>query len=205
MAPEEAVEPEEPQQTSGPMITKKGWVVVLVVLLLQTCAFLVFLWFRGGERAPDRQPGPGAGTKVDADFVGKYKVSYSDLNYTIPSTTSATLPTLSMRMEVMLTYTEEEKEDESLRPTAEEMLAFEAAIERLEPAIRDHLQQVVDSMSLQEIQKPVGKSRIKSEMRSYINDRLEGIDFEDKVREQVSKRRVTSDEDVKITQFILSR
>ncbi|MFH0911900.1 MAG: flagellar basal body-associated FliL family protein [Planctomycetota bacterium] len=204
MPEEETLESQEAKQPSGPMITKKGWAVVVSVVFLQACLFGVVLWFWNADVGIEAPKEGKTYTLDDANFLNRYKLSYDNLNFTIMTPGASNLITLSLKMDIILGLTQGEKDNPAIHPSELEMGAFHKAVQGLDPDIRDKLQNIIDSMTLQEIQKPVGKERIKRELRDYINDRLDGLDFKEAVQKDRDKRRIIDANDIKITQFILS-
>ncbi|MHC4870221.1 MAG: flagellar basal body-associated FliL family protein [Planctomycetota bacterium] len=203
MAEEEEVDVKSDESDSGddsPAISKKGWLIVIVVVVLEAVFFglLLYLNKTDPKKASSDKSEIQEG-KIDSAYLGKYKAAFKELNYSIMST-SANMATLSMDIEVLLNPTREEIESEDY-PTDEAMIEFQKAVNSLEPDIRDYLQSTVGSMQLQQLLKQDGKDHIKNQLKSYINERLERINFKT-IDEKVDRKRIT---DVKIPRFILQR
>lgn len=200
MAADEVVEQEgKKEEPSSPAISKKGWIIVIAVVVLEAVFFGLLLYLDKTDPKKNKSEAASIAQKVSSDFLNKYKVTYKDLNYSI-MTTSANMATLSMNMEIILGPTKDEIE-RSEYPTDENMMKFRGAVVALEPDIMDFLQSIIGSMSIQQLLKPDGQEHIKQQVRSYVNERLEQLKFAE-VGDEIDRRRIT---DVKITQFILQR
>jgi flagellar basal body-associated protein FliL len=201
MSADENVEKKEAAEESSPAISKKGWFIVVAVVVLEAVFFCVILFVGKTDAAKD---GSGTGKKAvleDAAYLNKYSIKYEGLNYSI-MTTSSNMATLSMNLDIILGLTEDERDSDSDKPSAEVMEAFKRAVEALEPDIKDFMQNVIDNMTIQRLQKPEGKESIKTQIKNYINGRLERISFGEAIPEEWSRSRVRF---VRITQFILQR
>ncbi len=202
MADEEMVEKsseEEQSGSSGPMISTKGWIVVFTLVIGEAVFFFLLLHFRGTDEGGKKEVA-GRSEVMEAKKVGSYKVSLADLNYSVMTTTQ--MATLSMNIDIILGRTEDERADPNAPlPDEPVMNAYVEAVKSLEPFIRDYMQSIVDNMTIQQLLKPEGKQIIKSKVRTYVNDRLRNLTFEEEDDERGGDR-VT---EVTISQFILQR
>jgi flagellar basal body-associated protein FliL len=202
MAADESAEEQQPEQSEQmPAISRKGWMIVIGVVVLEAVSFVLILFLSRTDSKQEKSEAAEMGARVDADFLNKYKISLQGLSYSV-MTTSANMATLAMKVDILLGMTDEEQNSPGGDvPNQEEMIKFQSAVRALEPDIRDYLQSIIDNMTIQQLLKPEGKDFIKQRVKTYVNDRLERVEFPD-VREKWSRRRVT---DVMITQFILQR
>jgi flagellar basal body-associated protein FliL len=206
MPDEDVMDTPEPQKpASTPLISAKGWGIVLsLVVLWSVFLIVVIAYFSRADNTQGKPKEAKTAVLLDVGSLNKYTIPLPNLTYSIMTVGGATMPTLSMSLEIVLGYTPEEMDNPDQRPDDMDMGAFKEAVKALTPDIFDKLQSIVDSMTYQEIQKPVGKERIKREIMDYINDRLDGIDFSQRVKKEHNKRRIVNVDDIKITQYLIS-
>ena len=199
MAEEEAVE----QAPAGapappPMFSSKGWIVVILIVVLEAVFFNILLFSRNTDPAATALSG-GERKLQPAEELNKYSVSFEGLPFSIQSMTRT--ETLSMNIEIILGLTVEERaRPNALLPAAPVMESYKRAVEMLKPHILDKLRNIIANMSSQQINKPEGEAIIKEEIRAYINERLRSLEFEGE-EGRAGKERVT---EVMLTQVIFS-
>ncbi len=93
----------------------------------------------------------------------------------------------------------EERIEGAPRPTPEETALFIATIGSMEPSVRSMVNIMLQQVPEEEFGSVAAQNGIKTEVRDYVNDTLDGLDFGKGLRPEIGKRRVT---DVLIPMFV---
>lgn len=166
---------------------RRGWIILAVIALLQAVFASVMLSLRSV-----RQPLPAAQQAeiraLAIDMLGR-EVGISGINQVISGARRHRM-TVGLDLVLVLGQLPEERIEGSPRPTDLEMETFIAAINALDPKIRSRMITMLQAVKYEEYGDPAILDRFKSEIRDYVNDELEKLDFST-VRPEIGRRRVT--------------
>jgi hypothetical protein len=107
--------------------------------------------------------------------------------------------TVGLDLVLVLGQLPEERIEGAPRPTEDEMALFIATIGSMEPSIRSMVNILLQQMPAEDFGSVASQNGIKTEVRDYVNDTLDGLDFGSGLRPEIGKRRVT---DVLLPMFV---
>jgi flagellar basal body-associated protein FliL len=188
----------EQEAPAGPMISKRGWVIVIAVVVLEAVFFAIIMTMQATDPQKDVDSGEEA-LAVPVERLHAYDVSLTDLNYSVPTSHGRTA-TLSMSITIELGLLQDELEDPDRMPSEEDMEKYKETVKKLEPDIRQKLIRIIDQMTISRLNKSEGKESIANQLEEHINTQLRRTKFQEIDVPNASKKRVTR---VSITQFIL--
>ncbi len=123
------------------------------------------------------------------DMLG-YEVKIGQMYQLIPMRGGKRM-TIGLDMVLLLGQLPEEQIEGAPRPDPNELALFIGAIQAMEPGIRSRVNLLLQKIPTEEYGTPQPLRRIKDELRDYVNDTLEGLDFGGGLRPGIGKRRVT--------------
>lgn len=177
------------------MMSTRGWIIVIAVVVLEALFFIVLIWFLS-RRAPSDQP-ETAVQRVAVDDIVRRELVLSQLNYSKLSP-GGTMQTLVMDLNIQMAPTERERA-EGIRLSDEDWTQVHRAVVALQPEILAELVTYIDKQPISTLASPRGKEQIQNHVREFVNTRLRGLDLGLKTKNADSER-VTR---VLITRFFI--
>ncbi|MHC4886283.1 MAG: hypothetical protein ACYTGH_14495, partial [Planctomycetota bacterium] len=170
---DDALEDDEVKDDGGvaPMISKRGWLVVVGVVLLEAAIFSILFFAHSGTDSTKQDVDDSkAGYQIPAEYRNQFNVELKDLNYSVPGPSGDTV-TLSMIVDVQLGLLQEElgEKGEGKRPSLEQMDEFKKVVLAMDADIRSFLLSKVSSIPLSQLKKNEGRERITTSLQEYIN------------------------------------
>lgn len=175
---------------------RRGWVIIAVITVLQGVFGLVMLQLSSGAK-PAEEVHIASVRKFATDMLG-HEVGVKQIYQLIPMRGGKRM-TVGLDMVLVLGQLPGELVEGSERPTAEEMAVFIAAIQDMESRVRSRVNELLQRVPPQDWGSVEVYKTIKQDIRDYVNDTLEGLDFGKGVRPGIGKRRVT---DVLLPMFV---
>lgn len=179
----------------GGMMSTRGWVIVISVVVLEALFFIVLIWFLS-RRAPSDRP-ETAVQRVTVEDIVRRSLVLEQLNYSKLSP-GGTMQTLVMDLNIQMAPTERERE-EGIRLSEEDWTLVMQAVEKLKPEILNELVTYIDKQPISTLASPRGKEQIQNHVREFVNTRLRGVDLGLRTKNADSER-VTR---VLITRFFI--
>ncbi len=151
--------------------------------------FGAIMMFLRSEAKPVNEVRMSAMEALAVDMLG-HEVKIGQIYQLIPMRGGKRM-TVGLDMSLMLGQLPEEQIEGAPRPTPEEFELFIAAIQAMEPGIRSRVNILLQKIPPGDYGSPRVLERVKEDVRQYVNDGLERLDFGKGLRRGIGKRRVT--------------
>lgn len=186
MPEEETVseEQEAGESRAGLMGGVRGWIIVIAVVVLEAVFFLVYMSLR--ERSASKDEDEDVNVVHKLREYNRHLIRLEQLNYSIP--TQGRNAVLSMSIIIVLGRSDAEIR-QGVPISDEDWGKFEEAVKRMIPNIKDQLNQHVTQQTVNSLNSPSGKQKIKAFVAQYVNEELSRIDLN--LDRKLDKRRVT--------------
>ncbi len=180
--------------SGGLMYGSRGWIIVFLVVILEAAFFVVLLATKSDKEPADTDVNTSLG-RYSADNFMEKKLDLNNLSYSIPMPSGQPM-TLAMSLTLIMQPTPKEIR-EKVNITPEDWAKFDAVLKKLEPWIKDQLNQSINKMSSSELITDRGQQQIRELVKEKVNTKLDSLDLK-LSSENVSKRRI---QEVLITSF----
>ena len=167
---------------------RRGWVTIISLTLVQGVFALIMHALRSDAK-PVRENQQETIRDLAIDMLG-HQVEIKQIYQALPAAGGRRM-TIGLDIVLVLGQLPEERVDGTLRPTPAEMEMFMTAINDMEPRIRSKVNQLLQGIPRAEYGSVEVYDTIKTNVRDYINDALDGLDFGKNLRKGIGKRRVT--------------
>lgn len=178
------------------MMSTRGWIIVISVVVLEALFFIVLIWFLS-QRAPSETASDAAVARVRVADIAPKSLELNQLNYSKLSPGGA-MQTIVMDLHIQMGTTERERA-ESIRLPDEDWTKVEEAVKKLQPEILAELVSYIDKQPVSTLASPRGKEQIQNHVQEFVNTRLRGLDLGLKTK-NADNERVTR---VLITRFFI--
>lgn len=185
------------EPTPGIFGGMKGWIVVILVVVLEAVGFLVWIEVKDRMNLKDKAPDESI-PKISLKDFNAHQIKLENLNYSI-KTQGGTTATLSMDINIVLGKHPEEIQRD-IRISETDWAKFEDAVRKMTPNILDRMNRHIDQQTYNQLSSPSGKEKIQGFVKEYVNSELERLDLGALSNPDISKKRVT---DVLIPRFYL--
>lgn len=186
----------EKVDSGGIMVGKRGWIILFIVVVLNVLATLTLLHFKEKELQKQTAEEEAIPQRPLDDFMKK-SVTIADLNHS-KQTQTGQLMTISASLILVMEPTDDEIQRKIKLPE-EDWAAFESAVKKMDPLIRDRIVRYLDNQDLTELRTSRGKAMLCDMVKDYVNGELEKIELNLKTKD-ISRRRISR---VLIGQFII--
>jgi hypothetical protein len=167
---------------------RRGWVLIVGLAIAQGMAAGIMMYLRS-EATPVAEVHTETIRDLAVDMLG-YEVKIGQIYQLIPMRGGKRM-TVGLDMVLLLGQLPEEQIEGAPRPDADEQALFIAAIQAMEPGIRSRVNILLQKIPARDYGSAQVLARIKEDVRGYVNDTLDGLDFGGGLRPELSKRRVT--------------
>lgn len=168
----------------------KGWIIVVLVTLIQAAFWIFMMIIREPGSAPDAAE--QAKVFLEDPAILQSRVEMTNFSATVPGP-SGDLRAMNFNMVLEMHYLPEEKRAGATRPTPAQIEVFRTVVVQLESKIRDHMNTFLTGQSVTNLMGDRGPELVKAEVMRFVNNELEKYDFASmKIPENISKRRVTN-------------
>ncbi|MCD8141444.1 MAG: flagellar basal body-associated FliL family protein [Planctomycetaceae bacterium] len=178
------------------LTARRGWVLVIGLALAQGVFGVIMLGLRS-EARPVGEVSIAAMQDLAVEMLG-YEVKVGQIHQLIPMRGGKRM-TIGLDISLILGQLPEEQIEGAPRPNAEEFALFIETIQMMEPRIRSRVNMLLQQIPTENFGTVDVYKTIKDDIKDYVNDTLEGLDFGKGLREGVGKRRVT---DVLLPMFV---
>lgn len=167
---------------------KRSWLLV-IGLSLAMALFATIMAFLRSEAKSVAQEEIETVRALAVEMLG-HEVKVGQIYQLMPMRAGKRM-TVGLDMVVVLGQLPAEQVEGAPRPTSQEFEQFVAAVQNLEPGIRSEVNILLQRIPVEELGTIEAQKRIKEEVKEYINDRLDTLDFGKNLRPGIGKRRVT--------------
>ncbi|MCD8351539.1 MAG: hypothetical protein LUC93_13105 [Planctomycetaceae bacterium] len=178
------------------LTARRGWVLVIGLALAQGIFGVIVLGLRS-EARPVGEVSIAAIRDLAVEMLG-YEVKVGQIHQLIPMRGGKRM-TIGLDISLILGQLPEEQIEGAPRPNAAEFALFIETIQMMEPGIRSRVNLLLQQIPTENFGTVDVYKTIKDDIRDYVNDTLEGLDFGKNLREGVGKRRVP---DVLLPMFV---
>ncbi len=178
------------------LTARRGWVLVIGLALAQGVFGVIMLGLRS-EARPVGEVSIAAMQDLAVEMLG-YEVKVGQIHQLIPMRGGKRM-TIGLDISLILGQLPEEQIEGAPRPNAEEFALFIETIQAMEPRIRSRVNLLLQQIPTENFGTVDVYKTIKDDIKDYVNDTLEGLDFGKGLRDGVGKRRVT---DVLLPMFV---
>lgn len=170
------------------VVKYRGWLLIAgLTVVINLFAIVMMLLRTGGRKVSEISAREIQALAVD--MLG-HEVGVNQIYQLLPMRGGKRM-TVGMDVVLVLGQLPEERVEGALRPTPEEFELFLAAVRDMEPRIRSWANGLLQRLPPEEYGSVEALETIKSELRDYVNDSLEGFNFGKGLRKGIGKRRVT--------------
>lgn len=167
---------------------RRGWLLIIGLGIAQALFATILMFLRSGARpAPDMEA--KAIRALAVEMLG-HEVAVRQVHQLI-SMRGGKRMTVGVDIVLVLGQLPEERVEGAPRPTEEEFALFVDAVQAMEPRIRSRVNQLLLKIPVEEYGSVEVYVTIKNDVRDFVNDSLDGLDFGEGVRKGIGKRRVT--------------
>lgn len=167
---------------------RRGVVLIAGLAIAQAFFWLITLSMRS-EAKPVAEAGMQTMRELAVDMLG-HEVKIAQVYQLIPMRGGKKM-TVGLDIVLVLGQLPEEQIEGAPRPTPENFAAFIQAVQDMEPRIRSQVNLILQKIPPQDYGSVEVYKTIKEEVRNYINDSLEGLNFGKTLHKDIGKRRVT--------------
>jgi hypothetical protein len=178
------------------LTTRRGWVLIFGLMVAQGVFALIMLYLRS-EAKPMAEVQYRSVRDLAVDMLGQ-EVKIGQIYQVLPMRGGRRM-TVGLDISLILGQLPEEQVEGAPRPNAEEFAFFMAAIQAMEPGIRSRVNIMLQRIPSDAYGTTDVYRMIKDDVREYVNDTLDGLDFGEGLRQGIGKRRVT---DVLLPMFV---
>ncbi|MDR1533815.1 MAG: DUF3352 domain-containing protein [Planctomycetota bacterium] len=167
---------------------KRGWLILITLTLSQALFASVMIALRS-------RAAPSAATREElvrglaVDMLGR-EVRIERIHQVVRVPGGKNL-VIFMDIALVLGQLPEERIEGAERPGPEEMEIFAAAVAELAPAIRSRVNAMVRRLPPEQFATAEARRAIAEEVGNFVNDTLAGLNFGDRIRPGLGRRRVT--------------
>lgn len=167
---------------------RRGVVLIAGLAIAQAFFWLITLYMRS-EAKPVAEISVQTMRELAVDMLG-HEVKIGQVYQLIPMRGGKRM-TVGLDIVLVLGQLPEEQIEGAPRPTPENFAAFVQAVQDMEPRIRSQVNLILQKIPPQDYGSVEVYKSIKEEVKNYINDSLEGLDFGKSLHKDIGKRRVT--------------
>ncbi len=178
------------------MTSRRGWVMIAALAAVQAVFAVVVIHLRS-EAKPIAEIRTQTIRDLATELLG-YEVKVNQIYQLIPVRGGKRL-TVGLDLVLVLGQLPEEQVEGAPRPNPEEMALFVETIKTMEPGVRSMVNILLQQIPADDLGSAGSYETIKSAVRKYVNDTLNGLDFGSGLRPDIGKRRVT---DVLLPMFV---
>jgi len=166
---------------------KTGWLVIIVIALLQGVFATVMIIMKAGEKPVQSDPKAQI-QALAVEMLGR-EVAIKQIYQLIPGPNGRRM-TIGLDIVLVLGQLPEERIEGAPRPNDAEFDDFTFAISAMESRVRSRMNFLLQRIPFDQYGSPEVYETIKNDIKDYINDELEKLDFVN-LRPGIGKRRVT--------------
>jgi hypothetical protein len=178
------------------MNARRGALMIVALSVAMGIASTIVIRLRS-QATPVAEIRAAAVRDLATDMLG-HEVKINQIYQLLPMRGGRRM-TVGLDLVLVLGQLPEERVEGAPRPDAEEMALFAATIGSMEPSIRSMVNIMLQQIPAEDLGAVSGQNTIKDEVRDYVNDTLDGLDFGAGLRPGIGKRRVT---DVFLPMFV---
>ncbi len=178
------------------MNARRGALMIVALSVAMGLASVIIIRLRS-QATPATEIRTAAVRAMATDMLG-HEVKVNQIFQLLPMRGGRRM-TVGLDLVLVLGQLPEERVEGAPRPNAEEMALFTETIGSMEPSIRSMVNIMIQQMPAEDFGSVASQNRVKEEVRNYVNDTLDGLDFGKGLRPGIGKRRVT---DVLIPMFV---
>lgn len=175
---------------------KRSWILIIGVSISTAVFGSVMLSLRSEAKAV-AEAEKGALRDLAVEMLG-YEVKISQIYQLIPMRGGKRM-TVGLDIVLVLGQLPEEQVEGADRPTPDEIQLFINVLNDMEPRIRSRVNQLLQQVPPERFGSADVLKTIKEDVKTYVNDVLDGLDFGKGLRKGIGKRRVT---DVLLPMFV---
>ena len=176
--------------------SRRGWILIFGLAIAQGLFATIMIFLRSEARPVDEEQYRRI-QDLAVEMLG-HEVKIGQVYQLLPMRGGKRM-TVGMDIVLVLGQLPEERIEGAERPNAQEFEMFVGAIRDLEPEIRSRVNIVLQKIPPEEYGSVEVYKTIKDEIRDFVNDTLDGVDFGKGLRQGIGKRRVT---DVLLPMFV---
>ena len=167
---------------------RRGWLILVAMTMAQAIFASIVISLRSRAR-PMALSSVEMVNDMAVDMLGR-EIMISRISQVMPIQGGRKM-VVFMDLALVLGELPEERVDGAQRPTPEEMALFSEAVTNMEPGIRSRVISLVRRIPPERYATGEAHREIADDVREYANGILAGLDFGDRVRPEVGRRRVT--------------
>lgn len=166
---------------------KTGWLVIIVIALLQGVFATVMIMMKAGEKPVQSDPKAQI-QALAVEMLGR-EVAIKQIYQLIPGPNGRRM-TIGLDIVLVLGQLPEERIEGAPRPNDVEFDEFAFAISAMESRVRSRMNFLLQRIPFDQYGSPEVYETIKNDVKDYINDELDKLNFVN-LRPGIGKRRVT--------------
>ena len=178
------------------LTARRGWVLIVGLAIAQAVFGVIMIYLRS-EARPVAEIHTAAIRDLAVDMLG-YEVKINQIYQLVPMRGGKRM-TVGLDIVLVLGQLPEERVEGAPRPNDEEFALFVATINSMEPSIRSMVNTLLQKIPPEDYGSVEVYKVIKNDVRNYVNNTLDRLDFGKGLRPGIGKRRVT---DVFLPMFV---
>lgn len=178
------------------LTARRGWVLIIGLAVAQA-VFAVIMLFLRSEAKPISEVQYASIRDLALDMLG-YEVNVGQIHQVVPMRGGKRM-TIGLDISLILGQLPEEQIEGAPRPNEAEFVLIIETIKTMEPGIRSRVNLILQQIPPDAYGTVDVYKTIKDDVRDYVNDTLDRLDFGKGLRQGISKRRVT---DVLLPMFV---
>lgn len=167
---------------------KRGWIVIGALAVIQAVFAIIMIALRS-DASPVEEIRARQVQDLAVAMLG-HEVSIKQV-YQLVRTSGGKRMTIGLDITLVLGQLPEERIEGAPRPTPEEFEVFIFAIKEMEQGVRSEVNMLLQKIPVSDYGNAAVYEIIKDDIRNYINNSLERLDFGKSIRPGIGKRRVT--------------